>query len=1526
MWMQFCRQFGIAALLLGFSQVTFSQSNNPTIAVCTGSQFVCASDTLVTICVNIIVDTAYSNLTAINDFEIIWGDGTPNTYVPFSKNPPSQTHTYNVKDWYVNCLYMDEKTIRLNTRHSGNIPNTNSLFILTIIRKPEAGFSFDPGIVCAGNEFDVRDNSCPKEKLTLQTWDFGNNMLDSGSVASFTFNTAGAYPVTHCVGNVCDTVCVQSLIQVLNAPSATASADSGSVQISANTFRVCLGGGGLIRLSANASLNSTSFKWMVVPPSPSGYQWIPNNMVQMQSVARLMLTDTGTYIIRLTTNNDCDEPSEFEIRIEVKDAPLLTLAAQRDTCENFQYQPLPFTSTARYTINGIVQTTWPVSLPLSPMPYIIEARDSNECALQIIRDTFWVQSPETVGIATPSDTTVCTGTDSLVLHGFPDLGRWTASPAASLAIVNGDTLFVPSSPGTFNLVYSKGTGQCLRSDTVVVRVEQGYDLLLEQPELGCIEVQYTPMPGIDPNAAYTINGVPQNSWPTTLPASGAPYTIVASAQNTCGPISKTVVLEIDVPVDVSILQPQNDTVLCGGTADLPLLGSDTSGQWSGPNIVQTPGGYIFQPPIGGGDFELVFSRGQGVCRRADTIQVRVEPGNGVTTASAQWVCQNAGLISLPPASPAGGTWTGPAITGANVDVNALIPGSAYTFTYTVNTLPAACNSANWQLAISPLHDGAFNMDADTGCIGQEIQFTPISTGNNYNYSWDFGDNSPLSTDPMPAHAYLTPGDFTILLRVSTLSPINTLLCETEFSRQVHIVAPPEKVGFLMMPDTGCAILTVSFTNTSIVEKGNFTWSFGNDSTDFSGFSPPPANYNQGVEEKQYIVRLSVETGCDNAFFEDTVTVFPDPTAAFGITYNEPCSGAELEVNNTSLGEPTAYKWYVDGQLIAQQFNPPNQVFFTDTLPRIVELMLVASNHCDVDTAVEYITVNPTNVNALFNLSDTTVICVGDTLVLRNFSTPGAPIRWIIDGTPYLTDEVNAVFADPGVYKIELFAEGCGYDSMIAWVRVWPLPELAVVHDGIACPGMPFNYQITSDAAGTVFYFTTTDSSFTKQGSFAFDSSGVYPLYARAISAKGCISTWSGEVAVAQRPEAVPTVSDSVCAGVPVLFTSTGPTCLWNFGDTNSADQCAANHIYAASGQYNVRLVVVSPEGCRDTAFVPVYVRSTPNASFSTQILEKCSPGKAAFLNTTTNATGYVWMFGDTNTSVLKSPTHTYAAPGNYQVMLIASQEGICFDTARQLLTIYPTPDFELELAPNCTVLEGYDLSIETDLANSTSVTGADYQQDGTFHTGLQQGNYTITISTLDGCSNDTVISVLKVEELKLSVAQDTFYLRLGETAALQATVNQTGVIFNWQPALYLSDPASSAPVSLPFRDIAYRVIATNARNCSKTEDVLIFVQIDRDSGIYIPNAFTPNDDNTNDVFLVRSSNPGVKLVSRMLIYDKWGELLFEATDKEPNNPVFGWDGNFLNAPAMPGIYRYEISILFADGETLHYSGALNLIR
>ena len=90
------------------------------------------------------------------------------------------------------------------------------------------------------------------------------------------------------------------------------------------------------------------------------------------------------------------------------------------------------------------------------------------------------------------------------------------------------------------------------------------------------------------------------------------------------------------------------------------------------------------------------------------------------------------------------------------------------------------------------------------------------------------------------------------------------------------------------------------------------------------------------------------------------------------------------------------------------------------------------------------------------------------------------------------------------------------------------------------------------------------------------------------------------------------------------------------------------------------------------------------------------------------------------------------------------------------------------------------------------------------------------------------------------------------------------------------------------------------------------------AGIFVPNAFTPNNDGKNDVLLVYGY---IIKQMHMTIFDQWGEKVFES-----NNQTTGWDGQYKGKALPSGVYIYVCHLTLTDGSKTEKKGVINLIR
>jgi gliding motility-associated-like protein len=131
--------------------------------------------------------------------------------------------------------------------------------------------------------------------------------------------------------------------------------------------------------------------------------------------------------------------------------------------------------------------------------------------------------------------------------------------------------------------------------------------------------------------------------------------------------------------------------------------------------------------------------------------------------------------------------------------------------------------------------------------------------------------------------------------------------------------------------------------------------------------------------------------------------------------------------------------------------------------------------------------------------------------------------------------------------------------------------------------------------------------------------------------------------------------------------------LWDFGNGNTSTQANPTVVFTSDGCYDITLSVSDANGCSSSSIFSnfICVEPRPNAAFSVvnNELPVLNP-TVQLINNSTNATNYMWYFGDGNTSQIESPTYTYSASsGSFLIQLVATNNAGCSDTTQQSVSI-----------------------------------------------------------------------------------------------------------------------------------------------------------------------------------------------------------------------------------------------------------------
>jgi gliding motility-associated-like protein len=218
-----------------------------------------------------------------------------------------------------------------------------------------------------------------------------------------------------------------------------------------------------------------------------------------------------------------------------------------------------------------------------------------------------------------------------------------------------------------------------------------------------------------------------------------------------------------------------------------------------------------------------------------------------------------------------------------------------------------------------------------------------------------------------------------------------------------------------------------------------------------------------------------------------------------------------------------------------------------------------------------------------------------------------------------------------------------------------------------------------------------------------------------------------------------------------------------------------------------------------------------------------------------------------------------------------------------------------------------------DGTGAVSSTAAIIQQEHEFN---RIGNYTVLL-TVTNCTGETEIRKLlvKVYEPDISFLHGDTLISRGNSITLLPLTGQGVISYHWQPNYNISDTATKNPVVNPSIPTSYQVSVRDTLGC--TASAAFYVKLF--NGFFMPNAFTPNADGSNDIFRLPAS-VFVELRS-FTIYNRWGQVVFFT-----NNSSQGWDGRFNGMQADAGTYVWTIAYLNLQRQETRVSGTVLLLR
>ncbi len=844
------------------------------------------------------------------------------------------------------------------------------------------------------------------------------------------------------------------------------------------------------------------------------------------------------------------------------------------------------------------------------------------------------------------------------------------------------------------------------------------------------------------------------------------------------------------------------------------------------------------------------------------------------------------------------------------------------------------DTSRFSVIVSPNAIGLFvtiNGTDNAGCNPHAVRFYNNSFGGS-SYVWNFGDGNTLTTAlsmDTVVHVYNQPGVYTIQIRgINSCSEAVTTKTITVHGRPI--------VDFTATPAEVCVGENVTFLNRSDTLTGSW-WNFGDGAT--SSLTNAVHAYNAAG---LYTITLigsrlyaSGNTCLDSA--RKQVRVIDSRPGLFTVSDSvSRCVPFTVTFTNQVL--PSALTTWNFGDGGRDTGNIVSHTF-TEVGTFAVTMNAQAPGGCKY-AAIKDITV--TGPAGSMNY-ESGVICGLRPIRFETISSGTDSVKWNFgDGTSLITTS-NVIFhtyTNPGNYvpSATLITGNGGTCRRL-------LPGIDTIKVERLNAG--FTAALLRECGQTKVQFTDTTRSFfgVQQWSWNFGdgstsnvrnplhvytSANNWPVQLITRSAVGCLDTANLvlDVPVNNNPQAR-IISDSiVCANMPINFQSSVVSqdsismYLWSFSNNTTFSGPSAFTSFSSAGAQTARLVVSTINGCRDTTLRTLTVNPSPvvRANGGRMICK----GQPVLLSAT-GASSYSWSNTSTlscnncpNPIALTPVTTTYEVSGSNAFGCISR------DTT-QVVVAQP---FKIRASPNDTVCVGESMELLAE--------GADYYRWAPSAT-LNRNDIpnpiaTPTVRTVyrvvgydsANCFTDTSLVILTVGKVPtVSLGADRV-VAAGTLYPLVTTVTNGPIVkWVWTSGQNVSCTNCPQPIAHIKNDIAYSVRVTNNFGC-EASDTIKFKVFCEQSQVYIPNLFTPDGDGVNDVLMVRGQ--GIKSVKNFRIFNRWGEIVFERANFEPNVKSSGWDGTIRGQKAPPDVYVYTCEVLCENDIPFIYKGNVAIIK
>lgn len=687
--------------------------------------------------------------------------------------------------------------------------------------------------------------------------------------------------------------------------------------------------------------------------------------------------------------------------------------------------------------------------------------------------------------------------------------------------------------------------------------------------------------------------------------------------------------------------------------------------------------------------------------------------------------------------------------------------------------------------------------------------------------------------------------------------------------------------------------------------------------------------NDQLTEGMEWFKLMIDNSCSCDQQDVTFVIEDNVPLVLAMPNQTGCAGSATLTPVPSGGlPPLIYQWNTGQTTPSVTQTAFGSAVYTVTVTDACGLTAVSSAIATVD-------VSPTAI-----LGGTAEFCAGGSGPLQIAFTGNGP--WIVglnaNGTPltqtFTTNPATLTVNQPGTYGLTSVLSQAGCPGLVGGTGTAQAYSVSVS----LTPTHPLCFggrgtilaNAVSNATGLIYSWSTGAA----QPFIANQPAGVYLV--TVTTPQGCTST--AAAALVEPPQLISMIQDVVNINcyVPVGsadLSAQGGTPPYQYAWSTGSQQTQG--AFTSGGTYTA--TVTDANGCTAVASAAVAQNTTPPTVAASANDEITCNTPQVVLSSAGSSVGpnFIYNWSTQNGSIvsdMEQPTALVDAPGQYTLLITNTTNG-CTAAAQALVaenTNYPTALNLQIVQPGCNNKPG-SVQVQGVTGGEGPFVfsindGRDFMtQDG--FGDLKPGSYSIVVQDANGCEYEQSFLLVPPMEPDVQIVPEVS-IAFGETAQL---ILQLNVPAGEMQSILWSPPAGITPTSRPdvfdarpFSNTLYTVTVISKEGCHDEAQVLIRVG---KPDIYAPNVFRPSSpDGFNSQFMLFSRDNAVNAISRLQVFDRWGNLVFGRDNIAPNDSRSGgWDGRYKGKLLEPGVFTWWADIELASGEHIQLKGDVTLV-